>query len=283
MMVGVRKSGREKELALPKVMVEGAAVTYEERGKGDPVILLHGWNGSRKQWTLNLKELATRYRAIAPDLPGYGESEENGAFPYTREGMASFLEAFRRALRLQAIHLLGHSMGGCIAVHYAAANPDKVRKLVLVSTPTHSASLGLGGILPGRELFLRATYRYRNEAMLKWMFYRALYQPEYQDLDFVRSCVRASALTSRKALSESTRIARGMNLDRELGSITCPTLIVFGDKDRVVNPREAERQRRLLQRPYKAMVTSCGHCPHYERPDLFNQLVLEFLQSQDAA
>ncbi len=266
---------------MPKVTVDGAKVTYEERGKGDPVILVHGWNSSRKQWLLNLKAFAPRFRVIAPDLPGFGESEENDGFPYSRDGMASFLEAFRRALRLQPFHLLGHSMGGCIAIRYAVQYPDMVKKLILASAPTHSASLGLRAVIPGAACLLRTTYRFRNEATLKWMFYRSLYQPERQDLDFVRSNAQASALISKRVLIESSRLVRRMNLDEDLRSIDNPTLIVFGNKDRSVNPREADRQRRLLPHPYMVMIKNCGHCPPYELPDMFNDLVLDFLQSEE--
>jgi pimeloyl-ACP methyl ester carboxylesterase len=265
---------------LAKVIVEGSEVAYEERGKGDPVILVHGWNSSRKQWLLNLKAFAPSFRVIAPDLPGFGESEINGAFPYTRDGMVSFLDAFRRTLRLQPFHLLGHSMGGCIAIRYTAQNSDMVKNLVLVSTPTRSASLGIRAVFPGLELFLRATYRFRNEDTLKWMFYRSIYQPEYQDLDFVRTCVKASARISKRTLSESSRLIRGLNLDEDLSQIDHPTLIVFGNKDKSVNPREADRQRRLLPHPYLAMIKSCGHCPPCERPEMFNELVLDFLQAE---
>lgn len=265
---------------MAEVSIEGAGVAYEERGKGEPLVLLHGWNSSRKQWLLNLKAFAPRYRVIAPDLPGFGESEYNEAFPYTLDGTASFLEAFRRALHLPPFHLLGHSMGGCIAVRYTAQNPEVVRKLALVSTPTHTASMGLRALLPGARCFISMTYRFRNESTLKWMFYRALYQPEYQDLDFVRANVQATARTSRRALGESVLMFRKMNLADELSRIDQPTLIVFGDKDKSVNPRESQRQRGLLPHPYVTVITACGHCPPYERPELFNELVLEFLKAE---
>ena len=265
---------------MPTVDLEGTRIAYEERGKGEPVIFVHGWNSSRKQWLLNLKSLASRYRAIALDLPGFGESEDGG-FSYTLEGMSSFLEAFRRALRLPAFHLVGHSMGGCISIRYAASCPETVKRLVLVSTPTCTVSMGLRALVPGARFLVSSTYRLRSESVLKWMFYRGLYQPEYQDLDFVRANVKAASLISRKALSESIDLVRKMDLADDLRTLTRPTLIVFGDKDKSVNPREAIRQRELLAQPYVTVMTSCGHCPPYERPDLFNTVLLEFLGSQE--
>jgi pimeloyl-ACP methyl ester carboxylesterase len=261
------------------ITMNGAKVAYEERGKGEPVVLVHGWGSSRKQWLLNLKAFAPRFRAIAVDLPGFGESEES-AYPYTLDGMASFLEGFTSALHLPSFHLLGHSMGGCISIHYTSLYPQKISKLILVSTPTRSVSMGVRALLPGAKSFISLTYRIRNEDMLKWMFYRGVYAPEYQDLDFVRANAKANALATRRALSESTHIVRRMDLADELLRITQPTLIVFGDKDRSVNPREAQRQRDLLSNPYMTILTACGHCPPYERPELFNTVVLDFLEAE---
>jgi len=261
------------------VTLEGAKIAFEERGRGEPIVLLHGWNGTRKQWLLNLRALAPRFRAIAPDLPGFGESEE-GSFEYTLDGMSAFVRSFGEALRLPPFHLVGHSMGGCIAIRHAAANPEGVRRLVLVSTPTRTASMGVRTLLPGAKCFVSATYRFRGETALKWGFYRGLYEPEKQDLDFVRANVKASALTTRRALSLSTRMMRRMDLSSDLKSIERPTLIVFGDKDRSVNPREALRQRGLLPLPFMAVLTSCGHCPPFERPELFNTVLRDFLEDE---
>lgn len=266
---------------MEQITVEGSRIAYEVRGKGDPVVFLHGWNSTSKQWLLNLKAFAPGFRVIAPDLPGFGDSEECDAFPYTRDGMAAFLEAFRQVLGLPAPYIVGHSMGGCIAVRYAACHPEAVKRLVLVSTPTRSASLGLRALMPGVECFISGTYRMRNEDILKWMFYRGVHEPEQLDLDFVRANVKATARIGKRTLRESTRIVRRMNLSDDLTSIAQPTLIVFGDKDKSVNPREAQRQRLLLARPYLAMLTGCAHCPPFEKPDLFNKVVLEFLQSVD--
>ncbi|MBN2025458.1 MAG: alpha/beta hydrolase [Actinobacteria bacterium] len=259
--------------------LDGAKVAYEERGKGEAVVFLHGWGSSRKQWLLNLKAVAPRFRAIAVDLPGYGESEESD-YTYSLDGMASFVEAFTSALRLPSFSLVGHSMGGCISIRYTNLNPEKVKKLVLVSTPTRSASMGVRVLLPGASCLISLTYPLRSESVLKWMLYRGVYAPEYQDLDFVRTNARANGLATRRALSGSTRMVRRMNLAHELRRITQPTLIVFGDKDKSVNPREALRQRDLLPNPYMTVLTSCAHCPPYERPELFNTVVLDFLQAE---
>jgi pimeloyl-ACP methyl ester carboxylesterase len=262
---------------LPDIMVEGARVVFEERGKGFPAVLLHGWNGSRREWLLNLKALAPRVRAIAPDLPGYGDSEDIEGFSYSLENIASFVDAFRRKLKLQSFDLIGHSMGGCIAARYAARFPDQVRKLALIATPTRSSSLSLRMRMPGISRFISATYRFRSEALLKWMFYHGLHKPEYQDLEFVRANVQTLARTSKSALTGSASLFKGMDLRDELRTIIQPTLIVFGDKDRTVSTKEVALQKELLPRPFVAIITGSGHSPNFERPQLFNELLLDFL------
>ncbi len=269
----------QKGLGLKNLTLNGARIAYEERGKGTPVVLLHGWNATSKQWLHNLKALAQRHRVIAPDLPGHGDSEE-GDLSCDLDGMADFLESFGKALRLAPFHLVGHSLGGCVALRYAATRPATVKKLVLVSTPTRRASIGLRAYLPGLPHLVSVAYRYRSEALLKWMFYRGLHKPEYQDLAFVRANVRAAMKNSRLALAAMARTARGLDLTEELRACGNPTLIVFGDKDKSVNPREALRQKRELPNPYLAMINGSGHCPHCERPDLFNAIVTEFLDEE---
>lgn len=262
---------------MAETVIDGARITFEERGKGAPAILLHGWNGSRKEWLFNLKALAPRFRAIAPDLPGFGDSEDMRNFSYTLDEAASFLEAFRRRLRLQSFHLVGHSMGGSIAAHYAAKHPGNVRKLVLISTPTRSSSVALRMRMPGVSQFLSATYRFRSEAILKWTFYHGLHKPEYQDLDFVRANIQTISHTTKTALIESARLFRKMNLEDDLRRINRPTLIVFGDKDRTVSTREVALQKKNLPQPYVAIITGSGHSPNFERPEIFNQLLVDFL------
>ena len=259
--------------------LEGAKVAFEERGRGEAVILLHGWNGTRKHWLLNLRALAPRFRAIAPDLPGFGESQE-GPFAYTLDGMSAFVRALAEALRLPSYHLVGHCMGGCIAIRHAASHPEAVRRLALVSTPTRTASMGVWAVLPGARNLLSAAQRSRGKTALRWGFYRGAFRPEEVDLDFARANLKASALTARAALGRSARMLRGMNLAPDLSSIERPTLIVFGEKDRRVNPREVHRQRGLLAQPYVALLTSCGHYPQYERPQLFNTMLRDFLEDE---
>ena len=121
------------------------------------------------------------------------------------------------------------------------------------------------------------TYRLRSENVLKWMFYRGLYKPEEQDLDFVHANIKATSRISKHVLLETTRMVRKISLEEDLRSVAVPTLVVFGDRDRSVSTAEVERQRSLRPKSYVAVITASDHSPPYERPEMFNQLVLDFL------
>jgi pimeloyl-ACP methyl ester carboxylesterase len=272
-----RASAAREGRKVEQVFLKGRRVALESRGKGEPVILIHGWNSTRLQWLYTLRALSPRFRIICPDLPGCGDSDDAEEYPYTPEGMIAYIEDLRRVLHLPSFHLVGHSLGGCIAAHYAAEHGDRVKSLVLVSTPSTRLSMGLRALLPGGAAFVSLTYRLRSDKVLKWMFYRGVYAPEYLDLDFVRANVAAASRTSRKALTESARMALRVNLDPVLPKITNPTLIVFGDRDKSVNPREAERQKRMIEGALVVILTKCAHCPPYERPGPFNNLLGDFL------
>ncbi|MDY6796165.1 MAG: alpha/beta hydrolase [Actinomycetota bacterium] len=265
---------------MPKIELNGVEISFEERGSGEPLLFLHGWNSSRNQWMHNLKAMTPGFRALAPDLPGFGDSGESEAYPYTLDGLAHFVEDFRKALHLPSLNLVGHSMGGCIALRYTGLYGERVGKLVLVSTPTTRYSLGLRNLIPGAKAFLSITYRFRSEKMLMWMFYRSLYKPEYQDLDFVRANVKAASHIPRHVLTATAGMVREVKLEDDLRGVDLPTLIVFGDRDRSVSTTEVGRQRELLSRPYVAVISSCAHCPPFERPELFNHLVKDFLQEE---
>ena len=197
--------------------------------------------------------------------------------------MASFLEELRQALFLPSLCLVGHSMGGCISLRYSTLYGDNLDKLVLVATPTRTSSLGLRARMPGIERVVSMTYRLRSDRFLKFMFYRGLYKPEEQDLDFVRANIKAASRIPKHVLVETTRMVRKIDLEEDLREVGVPTLVVFGDRDRSVSTTEVERQRTLLPKPYVTVITASDHSPPYERPEIFNQLVQDFLEDEDLA
>jgi pimeloyl-ACP methyl ester carboxylesterase len=253
--------------------------------KGSPVILIHGLGASADIWMYNVEALAKQHRVFAPDLPGFGRSDQPGPsfspFDYT-----SFLDAFMKALRIEKGSLVGQSLGGGIALHAALRFPQKVEKLVLVD----SAGLGkeviwtlklmslplAGEILSrpsrtGLRLFFKLAVR--DQGLISKDFLELYYQffsrPGFQEF-FLRILRRVVDL--RGAREEILNPIRN-----HLQDIAQPVLIVWGEKDRVLPLKHGYLGREKLPHARLQIMEGCGHIPFFERADEFNRLVLEFL------
>jgi abhydrolase domain-containing protein 6 len=113
--------------------VNGLHIEYLEGGKGDPLVLLHGFGANKDNWTRIGKHLTPYFRVIAPDLPGFGQSSADPDGDYTIGIQAERVKAFVRTLGIKSFHLGGNSMGGNIAGVYAARYPEDLKSLLLVS------------------------------------------------------------------------------------------------------------------------------------------------------
>ena len=117
---------------MPKVSVNGFGLHYWQLGQGPDLVMLHGLNGNLAVWHLELApRLRSEYRITTYDLRGHGRSEMPPA-GYTTEDMAKDLRGLLDALQIPTAHLVGHSMGADIALHFALLYPDRVRRMVLI-------------------------------------------------------------------------------------------------------------------------------------------------------
>jgi pimeloyl-ACP methyl ester carboxylesterase len=115
--------------------VNGIDVAYDAQGGGEPFILLHGWTGGRVDWAGVVVDLATRHRVITLDHRGHGDSTNTGdPVTYTFDQLAEDFSAFVDALGVERFDLLGHSMGGIVAMRYALGHPERLRSLILMDT-----------------------------------------------------------------------------------------------------------------------------------------------------
>lgn len=253
--------------------------------KGTPIVLVHGLAVSADIWKNNIPGLSSRHRVYVPDLIGFGRSDRPAAsfspFEYGR-----FLDEFLSSLNLGRVDLIGQSLGGAIAIHYAQQFPQKVDKLVLVD----SAGLGTEVIWTLRamsipligELLYRPSRKaveflfklsVRDPALITPEFVETYYQiyiqPEFRKffLQFLRRI-----LTIRGPREEVLATVRD-NLSR----ITQPVLIVWGQEDRVLPLKHAYFGKEKIPNARLEIFPSCGHIPFFERPEEFNRLVLDFL------
>jgi pimeloyl-ACP methyl ester carboxylesterase len=267
----------------------GVRTHYLAAGSAGPVVvLLHGGglDNAALSWGLLIPELAGDFRIIAPDSPGYGESEIPSE-PVTIEYCVRFFSAFLDALAIDSASLVGISMGGSIALGLTLANPQRTEKLVLVDSyglqrkaPFHQLSY-LFVNFPGMRALTWATMRSR--AMVKMSLQALLKQPGALTEELVdqvhRQILRpgvAKAWNDFQSHEITWQGTRTCYLDR-LGEIRAPTLILHGTLDALVPAECAREANARIPGSRLHWLEGAGHWPQRDTPAAFNQVVKEFL------
>ncbi|MDB4947946.1 MAG: dihydrolipoamide acetyltransferase-like protein [Gemmatimonadetes bacterium] len=223
----------------------------------ETVVLLHGLSGSGRWWARNLPAFARRYRVAVPDVVGFGRSRGPGRLP-DLEGLAAILARWLDTLGPGRVHLVGHSMGGQLAIHLAAGFPDRVGRLVLCD------AAGIPRRRGARELL---------------RFARGVAPPSrWGDPRFLPVIV-GDALTAgpRSILRALAHIVRD-DVRPLLPRIQAPTLVLWGANDTVVPLEHGREMRRSIPGARLLVLPHAAHNPMVDRPAAFNRAVLRFLR-----
>ena len=253
-----------------RIKVGELDIHYFTGGYGDPLIVIHGGSDGARAWVKNMVELSENYTTYVPDLPGFGYSQPIDGNYYIPE-LVEFVDEFSHNLGLKSFHLMGHSLGGGIALSYALRFPHKVKKLVLVS----SMCLGREIALWVRFLSTPALCRSIGKAALailrgvKWVADLLLAPIEYV-LPFSRTSIRLGS--SVATLKEQSTV-----LIHRLSEIMVPTLVVWGAKDPIVPVSQAYAAAKLIPDCQVKVFEGSGHSVYREEIQKFSQLLTKFL------
>lgn len=249
-----------------RVEIPGFSMPYLDGGRGEPLVLIHGFGADKDNFTRIARSLTPHFRVVAPDVPGFGEASRDPAARYHIDAQVERLRAFIGELGLGAVHLGGSSMGGFIAAQYAATYPADVRSLWLLDAA--GATLARGTDIIGRyietgEMPLLVRREADYGALLRAVMYRTPLLPHSLRVVLARRAVADFALHSR--------IFREIGidspaLDERYAAIRAPTLIVWGREDRILSPAAGEAMRRSIPRSRLVLMDATGHLPMVERP-----------------
>ena len=241
-------------------------LVYLEGGGGEPLVLLHGFSADKDSWLQVSRYLTPHFRVIVPDLPGFGESTKDPMANYGYLQQIKRLRAFITALALGPVHLAGNSMGGQIAGIWAARHPDEVRSLwllapggVMGSAPSELVNLLDEGKNP---LLVDSAEAY--DQVLSFLFVRPPYIPWA-----VKQRLVADAIAQREFNEKVFRDlhANFLTLEPELRGSKVPTLIAWGDRDRLLDVSGARILGSLMAHAEVDIMRDVGHCPMIERPE----------------
>ena len=250
----------------------GIALHYQESGTGEPLLLLHGLGSCSDDWEMQLPAFAGRYRVIAPDLRGHGRSDKPPG-PYSVPMMAADVAGLLDHLGLAAAHVVGLSMGGMIAFQLAVDCPARVRSLTIVNSGPALVPRTMGEWLRVQQRLLLA--RFSGPTRTAHFLSRRLFpKPEQEDLR--AQFIERWSANDPAAYLASLRALVGWSVLERVGEITCPVLVISGDRD--YTPAETKRAyTALMSRARLVIFEDSGHATPIDQAERFNACVLEFL------
>lgn len=265
-----------------KLTIDGINVCYDVVGEGEPVLLIHGLGVGKHIWSQLTAEASKLFTIYAPDLPGFGCSDAPD-LPYGVSFYVAFLEKFMDSLGLERAALVGSSMGGRIAVAFAAKYPERVSRLVLLAP---------GGLTPLHTRFSYSTWLMDANFWLMSQnqgIYRKSYDESFFDTAKIPDWLVEEGWASLKRPDYRRAFLRNAQLlahpDHEfkavLGSVKAKTLVIWGSQDKVVPVSDAEIFAELIKDSEVRVLDKCGHMILLECGEQCSDLITSFLGEED--
>lgn len=249
-----------KEITLPGDL----HYVYLEGGQGEPLILLHGFGADKENFTRVARFLTPRYRVIIPDHIGFGESSHPQDASYLSGVQAARIRTLANALGIAKVHVGGNSMGGHIAMMYAALYPEDVKSLWLLNP---------GGIWSAPQSEVREIIAKTGKNLLMARNedeFVKTFEIVMTDHPFIpRPILNVMAQARIKNYELERRIFKELSSDSAenyIKGLKTPTLIVFGDHDRVIHPASADILHKLMPNSEVIIMKGLGHLPMLEQP-----------------
>lgn len=263
------------------VTTASGTIHYHQAGEGHPLLLLHGSGPGATAWSNfngQIRALVDRFTVIAPDMPGWGDSD-----PVTYDERNHYQAAldFMDAIGVERAGFIGNSMGGATSLQIAARSPERVSHLICLGAGAPGVKLFSAGDGPTEGLkLLHAAYRDASVEQMQKFVDIFCYDPKFRTPELAQE-------RSRNALRHPEHLAnfvaglgkprKGVITEAEAMSISAPTMIIHGRDDRVVPAENGLRLVSLIPNSRLVLLNHCGHWAQVEFADEFNRLLADFL------
>lgn len=264
---------------MPKVKANDINMNYDQQGSGEPLILIPYLAADHACYAFQVAEYAKHFTCISLDLRGTGETETmEGA--YTTELLADDVAAFMRAMGIARAHIAGLSLGAAIGMWVAAKFPDKAISLSLHSGWPKTDAF-VKAVVQSWQALAKATGNVTEmviSTLFPWCFTPELYAAKPEYIESLAGFVRSRPAQSVESFIQQSNAVLAHDASAQLGKITAPTQITFGEKDSVTSPgRFADALKNSIRGSELVVFEGCSHAPIYERVEEFNARTLEFL------
>jgi pimeloyl-ACP methyl ester carboxylesterase len=265
---------------MPNMVINDVDLYYETHGEGVPLMLIAGLASDSQSWQTILEDLSRRYLVITPDNRCTGRTLPGDIGTSIHE-VADDCLALVRHLGLSSINLLGHSMGGFVALDLATRHPDRINKLILAGTSASNSERN-------NSLFFNWTscleskldpyLWFRN--IFYWLFSTRFFESEAAVKEAVRYAVEYPYRQSTIAFRNQVKAIADYDCTESLSNIVAKTMVISGKEDLLFPPEVCFRLAQAIPQASFSVMDNAGHAMHMEQPRAFTDCVLEFLQSE---
>jgi pimeloyl-ACP methyl ester carboxylesterase len=255
------------------------STAYAQQGSGSPpILLLHGFDSSLLEFRRLMPLLAQQTQVWAVDLLGFGVTERPDGLDVSPSSIEAHLYSVWQALIQRPVVLVGASMGGAAAIAFTLAFPDAVEKLVLIDSAGYSSGPVMGRFL-NDSLGYWVTERFlKTPSVRQKISEKAYYNKTFASVDAQKcAALHLDCPNWSKSLISFTRSGGYRSCKSRLAEIQVPTLILWGEGDRILGTKDAVRFHSAIPQSKLVWVPDCGHVPHLEKPEFTAQAMMDFL------
>ena len=242
------------------VLIDGNLVHYESIGRGKALIFVDGWLGSWRYWVPMMEEFATDHRTYALDLWGFGDSSQRPG-RYNVDSYVELLVAFMDQLGIWHTPLIGHTLGGAIATRLAAEYPDRVSKVLAAGLPLTANAIN-------RKLLSSGP----NDALARLFWHRQRPYPEVET---------AMSKMDENVIARTIESVSRLDLRDTMYDVDVPLLTVYGGKDNVISPAQADNLETELLAARSIVLPNARHFLMLDEPAKFSRLMRDFMDIED--